>query len=268
MYNPFIESKPGIFKNECINIYPNFERYNYEKTNLSNSVKLQNDKIYESNNCSSDDLKVFESKTEIVGKKIRLKRNFTDSPGLDIGVLVDEMNKKVEKSFKGPWQMTNKHEINKIWLLLSNYIRECLKNEKSIYIANLGTFRVHYKENNFYHVQETMYPFFTVELAFAKLHKLNHVSTIGNIKSHAPCASLNYSELSKISQYPRDFIQHVVEKSILAIKHKISDCKQTIIIHFPSLGTMVVTDDIKRNILKCHRAESRFINFEFVQGLF
>ena len=80
--------------------------------------------------------------------------------------------------------------------------------------------------------------------------------------------NINYSELSKISQYPRDIVQHIIEQSILAINNKIHDCKQTIIIHFPTLGTMSIKNELSRNILKYHRSQNRSINFEFSQDLF
>jgi len=268
MYKPFTESKPGIFKNECINIYPNFDRFNYERTNLSDSVRFQYDIAQESNNSSTSNLKITESKAETSKVKFqRKKNNFTNSPGLDIGLIVDEMNKKVDINFAGSWQI-NKNEINKIWEFLSNYIRECLINEKSIYVPNLGTFRVYNNDNSCFNSKDRIHAIFIVELAFAKLHKLNYVSVIGNNRNCSPCMNINYSELSKISQYPRDIVQHIIEQSILAINNKIHDCKQTIIIHFPTLGTMSIKNELSRNILKYHRSQNRSINFEFSQDLF
>lgn len=255
-----------MFKNECINIYPNFESYNYEKNN-GKIIKYPNVNCEEDNSSKSCTRKTLKTKTQIEDINFKSsKKVFSNLPGLDIGILVEEMYKKIEKTSIGPWQILNKQDINNIWSLLSSYIRENLVINKSVYIPNLGTFRVYNHDidigNNY--ITKTSYPTFSVELKFAKLHKLNYVS---RINYYQPCDSLNYSKLSKKSSYPRDVLQHIIEKSILAISNKIRETDEIIIIHFPTLGTMSITKDLNKNISKSHRAEDKVISFEFCHGL-
>jgi hypothetical protein len=261
-----------IFKNECINIFPTFDVLNFKKSNEDDEQQRSCLKLALTKDND------FPKAISIVSIKARsseqtnctglnrssslqtIKKSFLNSPGLDVGLAVEETQKKIKKSCIGTWQLVTKSDINSIWSLTSNYIRERLCVENGTTIPNLGTFGVYKHDVDVGNgiLRLSYYPYFSVDLNFAKTHNLNYVSKPAPY--HSPCSSINYLVLTKKSFYPRDIIQRCLELCVLAISNKIRENNGTILVHFPTLGTMIITNDLKLD-------RNRTIRFELCPGL-